>query len=569
MTSTKKQRAANLRGPSADERTSMLFDVTEALEDRLGELTSIRWPSSKYRADPVAFAHEILGVEPWSKQVEILEAVRDHMRVAIKSGHKIGKSNSAAIVALWFYCAFPNARVVMSSTTSRQVDQILWRELSMMHARAGKCVACKKADPNNLIPVPCPHSARVDGEPKKLARTGLKSNFREIVGFTAREAEAVAGISGANLIYLIDEASGVPQEIFDAIEGNRAGGARIVLFSNPTQTTGEFFEAFNSKARFYHGITVSSEDTPNCTGIGDPIPGLAGPEWIAEKKEEWGEDSPLYIVRVKGGFALKEDGKIFSTHALMESERRWHEFVDEDGEPLTGMQLGRLFIGVDPAGESGTGDDSCFVARRGKKMLSIGEFRGLDDEGHLARIVMMIRDLSVERDQKPVVVIDREGSIGAKLYGRTMAFLEAFPSDEARPFVLVAVRASDRSPRRPNVYDTMRDALAGNLEGWIRDGGAILENAKLSKEMHELEWRSQVNGRIKVTPKKEIKQKLKRSPDRYDALALATWEPLDLRMSDASDAVKSATAAERKTARVVEFEAETTFDPYAASDAFR
>ncbi|HYG67931.1 MAG TPA: hypothetical protein VD838_09735, partial [Anaeromyxobacteraceae bacterium] len=112
------------------------------LKVRAGE--RIKWPSSKYRDDPVAFAHDILGVEPWSKQVEILEAVRDHKRVAIRSGHKTGKSNSAGILALWFYCSWPDARVVMSSTTSRQVDTILWRELSMLRSRGGRCLECKR-----------------------------------------------------------------------------------------------------------------------------------------------------------------------------------------------------------------------------------------------------------------------------------------------------------------------------------------------------------------------------------------------------------------------------------------
>jgi hypothetical protein len=146
--------------------------------------------------------------------------------VCVRSGHKVSKSNSLAGIALCFYASFDDARVVMSSTTARQVDQILWRELSMMKARGGRCIACKAEDPGaRRIPAPCPHSALIDGELKGLAKSGLKSGFREIVGFTAKEAEAVAGISGANLLYLPDEASGIPQIIFDAIEGNRAGGA--------------------------------------------------------------------------------------------------------------------------------------------------------------------------------------------------------------------------------------------------------------------------------------------------------------------------------------------------------
>ena len=159
----------------------------------------ITWPDRRWWDDPIAFATQILGITPWSRQEEILLAARDNERVAVTSGHKVGKSNTSAILALCFYASFDDARVLMTSTTARQVDAILWRELSMTKARGGRCVACKAVDPNGRrIPAPCPHSALIDGDLKGLAKSGLKSGFREIVGFTAREAEAVAGISGAS-----------------------------------------------------------------------------------------------------------------------------------------------------------------------------------------------------------------------------------------------------------------------------------------------------------------------------------------------------------------------------------
>lgn len=502
---------ARLTTGSEDLRTALLLQISEA--------TRIKFPSTKYQADPVGFFRDVLGVDPWHKQVEIIEAVRDHKRVAVRSGHKVSKSHTAAGMALWFYCSFPDARAIMSSTTARQVDQILWRELRMMKARGGKCVECKEIDPDDRdIERPCPHSALIDGEIGDMARTGLKSeDFREIVGFTAREAEAVAGISGKNLLYIIDEASGVPQTIFEAIEGNRAGGARIVLFSNPTRTEGEHFEAFHDKKDFYHCITVSSEETPNVVEGRDVIPGLAGREWIEEKKLEWGEDSALYRVRVKGEHATNEDGKIFSIHTIETAERLWHEIETDDA-------VGRLFIGLDPAGESGSGDETVFALRRGLKVIDFFPFRGLNSEQHLVHTLSFVGAYKRARE-KPVVVIDREGSIGAELYGLMSGFAERPDA----PFVLVAVRASDRAAKNPLVYDRMRDDLAGNLEQWFRDGGAIPENTKLAAELHFLEWQQQQNGRFKVTPKKEVKKALGRSPDHYDALALSAWEPVHLR----------------------------------------
>lgn len=513
-------------------------------------VTRVTFPSPKYRADPVAFFREILGVEPWSKQIEVIESIRDNKRVAVKSGHKVSKSHSAAGIALWFYCSFPDARVVMTSTTSRQVDDILWRECRMMRARSGICVECKKENEGlslaNQIKKPCVHSAEIDGEMGELARTGLKSeDFREIKGFTAREAEAVAGISGANLLYLLDEASGIKQEIFDAIEGNRAGGARIVMFSNPTRTTGEFYDAFNGKEKFYKTHTISSEDTPNVVhGDDDPraIPGLASREWIEEKKEEWGEKSALYLVRVKGEFSELEDGKVFSIHIIGESEARW---------PTT-PATGRLYIGLDPAGDGPSGDESVWITRRGKKLITVFAMRGLSKESLLAHTLGQCNTHKNPREI-PVVMLDREGKVGAEVFGHFLAFVD---SREDPPFELVGIRASDRARRNPLVYDRMRDELAANFLDWINDGGAILSDTKLQKEMHVLEWIEQINGRVKITPKKDIKKELGRSPDRYDAAVLVTWEPITMRDNKPP----------RKETIEVRLEENVPMDPYAASD---
>jgi phage terminase large subunit len=537
--------------PRNAERERGRFGEALALRIRtdLVNHTSLRFPSNQYAARPVEFFREILGVEPWSRQIEIINIVRDYKRVAIRSGHKVSKSHTAAGIALWFYCSFPDARVVMTSTTSRQVDQILWRELRMLRARSGRCLACKLEDPEGLrIPRPCPHSALIDGEQGELARTGLKApDFREIVGFTAREAEAVAGISGRNLLYIVDEASGVGSDIFEAIEGNRAGGARIVMFGNPTRNEGEFYEAFYSKATHYQTLTVSSEETPNVVEGYDVVPGLAGREWIDEKRIEWGENSPLYTIRVKGQHALAEEGRIFSIHTITMAEQRWADTPD----------AGRLFIGLDPAGESGSGDETVFSARRGMKQIFLRAHRGLNEEQHLMQLLAYVAQLKLPRET-PVVVLDREGSIGSRLFSTLRNYAETM-----RVFDVVGVRASDKAVRRAQVYDRMRDELAANLEQWFRDGGAILEDAKLEAELHVFEWKQAVNGRFKLTPKDQVRKLIGRSPDRYDALALSCWEPLSLR-DDIPAGPQQLVAAQDRFAGNT-----PALDPYSGIDTWR
>ena len=456
------------------------------------------WPSTKYQADPVAFAREVLGLTLWAKQIELLEAIRDHKRVAAKSGHKVSKSHTLAIAALWFFCSFPDARVVMSSVTSRQVDAILWRELRKMHV---------------LSKVP------IDGDMHELARSGLKArDFREIVGFTAREAEAVAGISGANLLYLLDEASGIGDDIFEAIEGNRAGGARLAMTSNPTRTDGEFFEAFNAKAHLYHTLSISSEETPNVVEGREVFPGLAGREWIEEKRLEWGAidaatgtfiPGPLYKVRVLGEFVTNEEGRILSLHAIEQAEARWADASDE----------GRLHVGLDPAGPGLAGDETAYAVRRGCKVLALYTFRGLSDDAHLAHLLGILDTHKRDRDPSPIVLIDREGPIGATVFGVLRG------AAEKHGFEVCGVRSSERAVRNKDRFERVRDELWWNLHEWIRDGGAIPEDTKLSRELHAPQWEESINGKARATGKSELRKLLERSPDRADAVALAVWTP--------------------------------------------
>jgi phage terminase large subunit len=480
---------------------SFFVDLQRLSANQKNKRNEIKWPNTRYQQDPVLFCREILGMpnpdggdpvalEPWHKQIEILEAVRDHKRVAICSGHKVGKSTTLAILALWFYCSFDRARVVMTSVTSRQVDEILWREVRIIKKNAQK---------------------PIDGDMHELARSGLKSeDFREIVGFTAKEAEAVAGVSGANLLYLLDEASGIPAAIFNAIEGNRAAGARLCMASNPTKTEGDFYDAFSSKKHLYKTIQISSEDSPNVIEGREVIPGLAGREWVEEKRIEWGVDHPYYKIRVKGVFVLDDAKRILSVDAIVQAEARW--YVTEP--------TGRLSIGLDPAGEAGDGDETIFAARRGNKVMALYPFRGLNEEGHLVQLLGIIEEFRMPRDQMPLVVYDGLG-VGAGIGACFRGFLAKDNND--RKFELLSVRASDNATREPSKYVKTRDELWANAAAWIRDGGAIPEDAKLQKELHQPEWLTHVTGRLRVTPKEEIKKALGRSPDRADAFALCVW----------------------------------------------
>lgn len=509
----------------------------------------------KYRADILGFARDVLGIQPWSKQARILEAVLTHKRVSVVSGHKVGKSTALAIIALWFYCTFPGARVVITAPTDRQVNKIIWREIRRL-VRGAR--------------VPIPGASEIH----TLARSGLHdpSDFSEIVGYTASDKEAIAGVSGGWILYLVDEASGVGQEIYEAIEGNRAGGnAWLFLISNPTRPDGEFYDSHHRRkldpedpdSTGYYCIHIDSRESPNVTGEWveleewdrtterwiprrDPVPGLASPEWVAEKLREWGEENPLFCMRVSGKFVAAEQAKAFPLALLADAITRWPE-IDATG---------RLWIGFDPAGEGDGGDEHGFAARRGAKLLELRARRGLTREAALAEIRDLIASHHAAGFARPVVCLDADGEEGWKHY----VFLKEH-AERTLDFELVRVRGSEKAVRAPQSYQIIRDELAANLREWLREGGAIHEHVKLLADLGAYEFEAGSKGRLRLISKRKLREKLGRSPDLGDSLMLSVWEPLSVRDQDAPPP-----RAER---RVIHSERTPMIDPYRGLDPFQ
>lgn len=447
---------------------------------------------ARYRDDPVGFIERVLGVRLWARQREIARGVARHKRVAVRSGHKVGKSTLLVGLALWWVCTRADGRVVMTSASARQVRAILWRELRKLYRGAQRAIG---------------------GTLHKVPEAGLQfDDGREVTGFSTKEPEKAAGVSGAELLYLIDEASGVPDEIFEAIEGNRAGGAHLVMFSNPTRTEGYYFDAFHRAAAFWLRFHVSSEETPNVASGRMDVPGLATREWVEEKREEWGEDSPLYQVRVRGNFPAQASNAVIGLGLVLDAVRRWKD-ARRDPEPAD-----RLELGVDVAR---TGDDESVVyPRRGARAYPPRAFRGLDGPDLAGQVLLVAAELA-RPGEVPLVKIDANG-VGASPY-------DALARSAA--VETVAVVASEASAL-PDEYVNLRAELAFGLRGWLQGGGQLPDHGKTQADLVTVHFAFDGKNRLKVESKDEIKKRLKRSPDYGDALALAVYAPRDLGADD-------------------------------------
>lgn len=450
--------------------------------------------SAAARRDPAVFAREVFGLTVWSKQRDVLTAARDHDRVSVRSGHKVSKSTSAAVLAWWFTSdehSRPAARAVITAPTGRQVAEIVWREITALHTRAAK------------RGYKLPH-------PGKRPGTGVRwGDAREIVGFTISDdqPEAIAGFSGEWLLFILDEASGIDDRVFEALDGNAAAGARFFLISNPTRTSGAFYDSHQPGSE-YHPLHIDSCDSPNVTGEAT-IKGLATPQWVAKMERKYGAESLFCRVRIHGEFPGAADDEVIGAELTRAAQSR----EAPEGEDFEG--------GLDVAGFGG--DENILALRRGFRGLPLIPIESGKSEEVAGRAIRAIRKVRRDRHERPKVRIDANGvgfgvwsllvSDGFEWDGERFA-----PRDEVDAIgVNVGESASDSE-----TYANLRAEAAFTLKEWLEAGGSLSPDELLDEELRAPQYALDRYNRILVEPKLKIRGRLGRSPDRADAVALAT-----------------------------------------------
>jgi phage terminase large subunit len=319
---------------------------------------------------------------------------------------------------------------------------------------------------------------------------------RGVICVSTDKPERMAGLSGADILFLVDEGSGFQDELWEPIFGNMAGGGRLLTTGNPTRTSGPFYDAFSSP-EFWHLLHISSEDTPNARAGHTVIPGLATREWVEERRREWGEESAAYQVRVLGNFPTQADNAIISlglVHAAQERE------APEDGPLELGVDVARF------------GDDESVIQpRRGLHAMPATVVQGMDLM-QLAGKVRQTVDALLRPNETPKIKIDEIG-VGGGL-------VDILRSQHPR-WTIIGINVASRATS--DGFAKLRDQLWFGCRDWLKEGGSIPDDPKLFSELVAPTYSFDAQGRHKVESKDEIKKRLKRSPDRADALCLAVY----------------------------------------------
>ena len=493
----------DLYAMSSDDPRSLLYQVRGMLAKDAKQ--------DSYRTDPVAWLRDVLGMHAWSKQREICLSVRDQKRTVVASCHSSGKSAISGALACWWVAVHPpgSAIVVSTAPTYRQVNAILWEEIRKNHRMA------------ELKGLPLPGNVTGADE--------WKLDNGQIVGFGRKpkdgDAHAFQGIHRRYVLVIIDEAAGVPEELWTGVEAiTTTANSRILAIGNPDDRQTTFGDVYEEEryAELWNRIRIPASSTPNFTGekVPDPLPDvLVQRSWVHDRLVAWGEDDARYQSKVDAKFPSGSAMGLFTEPVLAQA------FLEE-GEEVSSQ--GPLKLGVDVAR---FGDDKSVVAaRRGRKVWVADSWQGMDTISSAEQVYQLAYELA-EKDEKGRVTESVDIRVDA--VGVGAGVVDSLAAKRATMLIgkgecWFEVHEMHGSARVPEEFGGSTHGY-GNARAWwhdqlkhqMRNGQVrLVEHDQLHTELRQVRMRYST-GKMYIVSKEEMRREGKKSPDFADAVVYA------------------------------------------------
>ena len=435
-----------------------------------------------YKDHPVAFVEEIVGATLDELQKDILEALVEHHFIAIRSGSGIGKTFVLSMATLWFLFTRPKGKVPTTAPSQHQLYDVLWAEhykwidrspiLGKFFAWTQTRLAVKGHEPHWFA----------------VARTAQVRPGSEV-------AEGLQGFHDEeNILFLIDESSGVPDAIYPAVEGAlTTEGAYCILAGNPTRKEGFFFDIFNNAlmAKYYHHIHVSSEDSPRVSK-----------RWLEMMKVRYGEDHPIYQIKVKGEFPTAGEALLIPPSYLDEMEN--NKPNDVKGFPIEfGLDVGR------------SNAASVLCIRQGLNVLKWDERRKKGRVTDTNEICGWVVGYINEFDPSAVKV-DAIG-IGAGVYDNLKLIYGNM--------IVAVIGSQSAEDEFRDRYLNLRAQGYWELREKIPHIYGKTWPDRVISELGNIHTKSTTNAKIKIESKEEMLARSMKSPDYADAMYEAFLSP--------------------------------------------
>ena len=444
---------------------------------------------ARWRNDPLAFVTEALGQdgrdgnhEAWLWQRQALTALRNELRIAIRSGHGVGKTAFLSWTILWFGLFRNSAKIGITAPVSDQLEINLWGELRRWRQALSERSAIGEWLAGN-----------VDIKSDKV----VFGNGSEAVARTARpdKPEALAGLHAKDLLFIVDEASGVDDIIFETAIGSLSTpGAIQILTGNPTRTHGYFFNAFHKDRANWWTRRVSSLEVPLAQGH------------IADVRDTWGEGSDQWRVRVEGNFPTGGVDQLITLDAVERSMGRDVQAINV--RPLWGVDVGYK------------ADRSALSKRKGNVMTEPPKYWVGMDTMQLAGLIYQEWHRTPIPEQPSEILVDSIG-IGEGVVHRLQEL--GLPVRG----INVAEAAIDASR-----FQRLRDEIWWKAREWFSANNARLPpdtgDPKDARVMRQLvsELTAPIlepptsNGKIAIEQKSKTRTRIKVSPDLADSFIL-------------------------------------------------
>lgn len=407
-----------------------------------------------------------------------MHSVAEHRRTTVRSCHHSGKTWAASVLVHWWLRCFDPSLVITTAPTERQVKDVLWSEVRLRFGQA-----------------------RLPG----VLNTGdlTISPTQRAFGFTTNQPEKFQGWHSPNILVIVDEASGVEEPIYQAIEGILTGpNAKLLLIGNPNNALGTFFESFRSP-HLYMPFHIQASDVPGW---------LLPPSWAEERRLDWGEESPLYQVRVLGNFPEQAEDALISLKWAEAAQQR--EGESGDGAPIQ--------CGVDVARFGG--DESVAYVRQASRVVDARAWRSQDTMASAGRVAALCAAWHPQ-----VVAVDEIG-LGAGVLDRLVS--DGLPARG----INVGEKARDSEKfydRRSELYWALRERFRSGDISIPQDDSMLLD------QLTQLRFSYTPRGQIRLESKDDMRKRRPpgtrwQSPDRADALMLAfatagnRWTPISM-----------------------------------------
>lgn len=502
------------------------FNPGNLASEVLGEWRA-KSKNALYRSDPEAWIYDVLGSRWHSKQQEVGHAFIKNPRVMVKSGNGSGKSRQVGEIISWAIAVHEIGEVlcICSAPTLRQVEEVTFSYLGQNYQTAKSNGFALPGTIGDALKWTYRDSPRSKAQTLVL---GMKPSDRDTVStFQGIRAQGIAGeleIPGKTWV-LLDEAGGVPSDLFVAAESVTTGGGvdgnKIGGIGNPDRLGTEFHSIFTDpkKAQDWSLHTISVFDLPTVTGEvvypGEPEKqakmlksGMNDMAWIEHKQRAWGIESARYQSKVLGQFPDADDRSFFSQTAI-DRAKNTEIMLDREQYSSLGVDVARF-------GE----DDSMAY-------LNVGGHIRIKDKWSKAttnQSASTIHRLAVEEGAHQVV-IDAAG-LGAGIADQ----VEAMSDTSASRYMLIKTLGAYASPdptrylnARAYWYDKFREAMM--FEQIDLDPS----DEQLMGELLIIQFDYTPKGQIKIESKQDMAKRGIKSPDAIDAViySFITTELMD------------------------------------------